>query len=319
MFIDTLFNRHNLYFFEGEGGTGGGATEVKDPAKPNLNAVIKEAVESVAVKTGDEIKESESKETKETPEVKDTKESKDIKETSKESKTDDDLTTEQKDFRDKLYKGLASPDPKVALGTLKILANAAGFDLNEIKTVKAAEVAEESILDLLKQGLGEFDFLAEKFAPALEKVLDKVIEKRTKDIRDTQKATEQARVKADIDAQLASAFSEYENSAELVKDVESLMDQYRPTQKTSAKEYFKSLIILAANSKGVTLKLAGQKGKENTERIDKNRKDAISRLASDKTAEVKDVTRSPSERRTLKQSVRDAVEQAAELINTGKK
>src|SRR5438876_1189184 len=75
-----------------------------------------------------------------------------------EEKKIEDLSEEQLNFAKTLYKALNNPDPSIQRQTLKVLASAAGLDLKEIETKKEGKQAEETLLELLKAGLGEYDF-----------------------------------------------------------------------------------------------------------------------------------------------------------------
>lgn len=275
-----------------------GGPKVEDPK--GLKDIIKDAAASIQ-------KEEEPKKEEKKEEIKKEEPKKE------EVKVDEDeLTEEQQKFVKNLYKGLNNSDPKIQIATLKLLANAAGMDLAEIKTEKQAEKAEETLLDLLKNGLGEYDFLAEKLAPVLDKALDKLVEAKTKDIREEFKADKEAKQLESIQSSIQSTVDKYTNATELIPDLSKLMEQFKPSAKVSPEDYFNSLLVLAANNKNITLKLV--ESKVTDDKVKKNRNDANGRLASERNAEVKETTRIPG-RMSLKESVQDAAEKAAELMN----
>jgi hypothetical protein len=279
----------------------------KEEAKTtNLKTVIEDAMTSVATEVGKEIEQEEKKE----------KEVKEEKKEETQEGAEDDLTAEQLGFVKNLYKGLNNKDPNIQLGTLKILANAVGMDLTAIKTEKQAEKAEETLVGLLKEGLGEYDFLADKLGPVLEKALDKFVEKKTADIREELRTNKETAQRAAIEADFKASLDEYDTTDEakgiLRDEVYRLMDSFRPSGKITPRDYFKSVIILAANNKNIELKLVNSKQKD--ERVSKNRQDAMSRLASERGADIKEVSRVP-QRMSLKESVQDAMEKAAEELS----
>ena len=94
------------------------------------------------------------------------------------------------------------------------------------------------------------------------------------------------------------------------------MDEIKPSGKTSHEDYFKKLIVLAANEKNFTLKIRGSvptkvNESPDSDKINKNRKDAQSRLASERGAEVKDAVKAPHQRRGLSSAIEDALETLA--------
>lgn len=233
--------------------------------------------------------------------------------TTDEPEKEPDLKEEEVAFAKNLYKALNNPDPQVQLKTLKLLANAANMDLKEIETKKDIKEAEKDLVALLKEGLGEFDFLAEKLGPVLEKALKSYVAKETEPLKLAQQAAKEEKLRDEVSSAVDKAFSEYTNATEVKDEVIKLMDNFKPSAKMAHKDYFRSLIILAASNKGVTLKLANSQVTQDTNaKIDKNRRDAATRLASERVNEVKDVTR-VTQFKNLKEAVADAAEKALTL------
>lgn len=293
------FNIRSLcsFFFDEVLGAGG---ETKTDDKPNLTKVIENAAVEVAKQTGTELKE-------ENKEI-----NKDFKENKEEDKVkiQDDLDEEQINFAKTLYKALNNPDPSIQKQTLKILANAANLDLKEVETKKEVEEAKETLLDLLKSGLGEYDFLADKLAPVLEKAFDKAIDIKTKDIRDEISYSKEEKIRSEINLGIDAAFNEFENSLEVKDEVSKLMDEIKPG-KTSHKEYFKNLIIIAAANKGVTLKKIGDKTKTLDEsKVAKSRANIATRLSSARSPEPKLGIKTP-QKMNLNAAINAAIEQLA--------
>lgn len=233
-----------------------------------------------------------------------------------EKETEDDLTPDQLKYAKTLFKALANNDPKIQRQTLDLFARAAGLELKEIETKKEAIEAKETLLDLLKSGLGEYDFLADKLAPTLEKVFDKIISEKTADIRETVRLNEETRIKNEINTSIDSAFAKFSNSLDVKKEVLDLMDQFPKSDKVSYEKYFEGLIVFAANQKGVTLAKPNDKKtpEKDLNKVAKNREDAGSRISSDRTSEAKEGIKS-SQRKSLDQSVREAAEEALKRMN----
>jgi len=284
-------------------------SEVKDLAKDittksNLANIIENATIKASKESEPETKELEIKE----PE----KESPETKEPDKEEKPEE-LREDEVVFAKNLYKALNNSDPNVQLKTLKLLANAANMDLKEIETKKDIKEAEKDLVALLKEGLGEFDFLAEKLGPVLERALKSYVAKETEPIKQAQQLIKDEKLRDEVSSAIDKAFGEYTNATEVKDEVIQLMDNFKPSAKMAHKDYFRSLIILAASNKGVTLKLANsQVSQDNNAKIDKNRRDAATRLASERVNEVKDVTRI-TQFKNLKEAVLDAAEKALTL------
>lgn len=288
-------------FFEGEGGAGGGGETV---VKENLNSIIENAATETAKLVGDKIEKDEK-------EVK----TEDKKESKAESKDDkkDDLDEKQLGFAKDLYKALANPDKNIQIQTLQLLAKAAGLDLKEVETKIEKKEVEETLLDLLKQGLGEFDFLAEKLAGPLEKALNRLVEKQTKDTKEAINRFQTEKIQTESNNAIDRAFGKYENSLELVNEVKSLQDSFPPSKNLTIEQYFTKLLVLAAAEKGITLKVIGSKSEKDQEKINKNRKDVGSRLTSERGAEVKVGVKLPG-----KMNLNDAVASALESLQSEK-
>ena len=276
-----------------------------DAALDKGKVSLKDTIQNAAIEAAKDIK---IEEPKKEPEVK-------VEDKKEEEKKEDELGPEERKFADSLYKGLNNKDPKIQRATLELLAKAANLDLKEVETKKEIKEAEKSMIELLKEGLGEFDFLADKLGPVLEKVLKATVIKETAEIKEIQRLEKEEKVRSEVTSAIDSAFAEFTNSNEVASEVKVLMDKFQPGAKMSHKEYFRSLIVLAASNKGINLKSVNVKA--NTEKITRNRNDAASRLASERSAEVKDIVRT-SQFKNLKDAVNDAAEKVAELMGSKK-
>lgn len=292
----------------------------------NLTQVIENAAVSIAKETAGIIVEEE-KGGEETPASETPKETKvETKETNKEeppkkeeTKEDDEIDPEQMKQAKALYKGLASKDPNVQLSVLRALAQAAGKDLTDITTKKEAVEAKKGFVELLKEGLGEWDFLGEKLGPILEQRLKEMVEEQVKPIKETEAQRVQRETRMIVDKEYGDAFNSFDNPRELHdaigKEVGELMNNFKPTAKMSYKQYFTSLIHIAAGEKGLALKPAQspeqKKTSESKEKIQsKTRNDVGSRLSSERRTEVKNAVR-PSGKMNLDAAVNAAVEELA--------
>ena len=284
--------------------------------KATLSETIENAAGKVAEQVGEEIKKEEAKNAGKKDDAK--KEEGSEKEATKLEVKPEDLNEEQLNFAKTLFKALNNSDPNIQRQTIKVLASAAGLDLKEVETKQEVKKVEESLLDLLKAGLGEYDFLAEKLAPVLDKVLKKTIDDNTKDIREALKEEKLSKFRNEVSSGIDAAFDEYENAAEnkdLKDEVVKLMDNFKPNKNISHKDYFRSLIVLAANNKNIALVKAGQvkELKDKDARIEKNRNDAAARLASERGAEVKQGVRA-----SRKMGLNDAINEALEELSKEK-
>src|SRR6267154_400202 len=226
------------------------ADEVKTETKPEVKDLAKDIttksnLANIIENATKEASKTEEPETKELGTKEDTeKESPKIKES--------ELRDDEVAFAKNLYKALNNSDPNVQLKTLKLLANAANMDLKEIETKKDIKEAEKDLVALLKEGLGEFDFLAEKLGPVLERALKSYVAKETEPIKQAQQLIEDEKLRDEVSSAVDKAFGEYTNATEVKDEVIQLMDNFKPSAKMAHKDYFRSLIILAASNKGIT-------------------------------------------------------------------
>lgn len=191
-------------------------------------------------------------------------------ETKEDEKPSDGLTDEERQHAINLFNLLKNKD--TAAETIKILASQAGI----IKTEAKAEATAKSIVDLLREELGEeYAFMADKLAPAIEKATSRLVEDKTKDITAKFEAAEEAKVKDEVDKGITHLEETFDDAKEYFEDIFKLMDEYPPSSKVKASKYFEDLYSLAKARK------AGEsKSNKLREKIERNRNDAPSRLAS---------------------------------------
>lgn len=191
-------------------------------------------------------------------------------------KDNSDLTSDEQAAARNLYRALKNPES--AKQTIQALANSIGLTGNE--TPKQVEKVAESMLDIFKESLGpEFDFLAEKIGPAVEKIINKTVIEKTKDIRDKISQDEQFKLQTEADTTIANLSQRYFDTSELPKDFESkmskLMDNFQPSGKMTPKEYVESIFYMVAGEQEIT-----PKTKEVVRRMERASSDVSSRLNS---------------------------------------
>lgn len=239
------------------------------------------------------------------------------KETKKEDS--DDLTAEELTA----FKNLKSllNDKETAPETIRLLAKKAGVNLDAVETKKEQVAAKKTILETLKENLPEeMQYLADILAPGLAKVIKSEVEDEVKDLKEYKTRTEVKEIENEISLAVTGEFKKFSNSNEIEQEVFNLMSEVPKDPKISHAKYFQRLITLAAAEKGLVLiKTDGEakpKVEINNERVNKNRTDAASRLASERGSEVKTGTEVTSKKMNLNDAVKDAVEQATKLFNT---
>lgn len=225
------------------------STEVK--SEPTLSASIESAAETEQPKAEAKAEEPE----------------KEADETKVES---DGLTDEERGHAASLFKMLKSPE--TALDTIRMLAKQAGI----IETKAEAKVAAKTITDLLKEELGEeYAFMADKLAPAIEKATRHLVDENTKELKDKFNADSEARIAAEVDAGLKQLTEDFDDADDYLKDIYELMDENPPSAKAKAENYFKDLYHIAKGRKASSNKVDRLR-----EKVERNRNDAASRLAS---------------------------------------
>lgn len=271
----------------------------------SLSDTIKAAMESAKPK--EEVKEKK-------VEVKKEDATKEDKKVEKKGETEEVSPEEIKAFKE--LKILLS-DPKTAKETLTILANKSGVNLREVETKKEVKEAVKTITDELRDSLGDdFKFIADILGPGLEKVIKAEVSKGTESFKDYQRNQEVNKLQTEISDAVDSSFGKYENSNEFEADVHKLMDSFKRDGSISHADYFDNLLIIAAAKKGVLLIPKGTKDIKKVDEVKAkaNAKDAASRLASERNAEVKTGV-GVAKKMGLKESIEDAISQANTKFN----
>ena len=205
-----------------------------------------------------------------------------------------------------IYKALKQPDSQEGKYVINKIIELAQVDIDKDSSKKEVKEAAKSIKDVIKEELGEdYKFLADKLGSALEKGLEKAVTERTKDIRDDITFRQQK----ELENTLKSAQDRLQENYPQVKDLETemvkIMDQIKPSPNTPPYEYIESILFIAANRKGINLKTKTS----SNQRIESNRKDAHSRLASEGVEPTKVAT--TSRKQNLDESIKAAMEKVA--------
>jgi hypothetical protein len=241
--------------------------------------------------------------TVDTPEAKSEKESQEDKEDTAKA---GDFTAEELANAKQLYKALNNSE--TAPQVIRFLADQIGYKGTPAEKIpeKVAE-AKDDIMGVLKESLGpQFDFLAEKFAPAIAKIVDNKFEEHVKDIRARLDSSEEEKLAVESDMAMKNLAKDYFNKDELPDDIinemNKLMDRVSPSANMTATDYVNDIFYSVAGRRGL------KKGDFSIQdKVKRNRLDASSRLASDGGSPEKGVV-------SIKMNLRDAVEKAAEEL-----
>jgi hypothetical protein len=202
-------------------------------------------------------------------------------------------------------------DPAQGPAVLDWLARQAGYDKVKVETKTEVQEVKHGILEDLKESFGpELEFLADKLAPALEKVLNKKLEENTQDIRDSIQQAELEKLTAKSDATYKALSKDFfqtdEPPAEVTARINELIDEMPPSKGMTIDKYMTNLFHIAVGEKGLSKKTAADRA--NTDRANRNRTDAASRLASERVTRGQEGVSVPKSKMSLTDSVTAAME-----------
>src|ERR1035437_974195 len=207
---------------------------------------------------------------------------------------------------------LALKDPTKAGVVIQYLAEQAGYtkNMDKVKTEKEADKIVKSVEDYFKEELGaEFDFLAPKIAKGVERALAAKLDESQKDIREQFEQQQMEKTQGQsidaIEKLTVGFFGEGEDlPPALVAEMSKYMDRVPAGENVTVKEYVEDAFNASVGKLGLV-----KVDKSKQQRTNKNRTDASSRLASERTPSpdslVEDRSK-PIDRRT---AIRLAVEQ----------
>ncbi len=219
-----------------------------------------------------------------------------------------------------LYKALK--DPETSPSIIEFIAKQGGYTKQAATAETKAEVKEvaKGLVVDLKETLGpEFEFLADKIAPAIEKHLKREFEAQQADIREKLEAQEQEKLEAQSARVLAKLSTDFFGEEQLpdnvTQEMSKLMDKIKPEPDMSTKEYLELIFDAAKGRLGLT-KANVKSVKEKETKTEKNRTDAASRLASDRSGSRVGVpVASPSKTGSLKSAIQAAMDSLSESPN----
>lgn len=205
--------------------------------------------------------------------------------------TDDEVA--EMDDAIRLFRALN--DPKQAPIIVKAMAEKAG--LLEAETKKEVKEIKKSIKQVVKERFGnEFAFLADKLGEVLEEIVPSATAEKTRELEEKIAAREREAVSKEVEKALNEVYSQYEIVPKTVQArFNELIDEMPPVPgKTDPKKYFNRLVKIAAEETNTTLKLVNSSAKNTNnsqkDRIERNKRDAASSLASESAGEVENVT-----------------------------
>ena len=264
--------------------------------KKTLSETIEDAAKKVEEKLEKKDEKVEKKEVKEDDE----KEEED-------EEDEDELSEEEQLHAKNLFKLLKNPTTQRQ--ALETLVKAAGIsdksDKEEVKTVK------KTIKEVLAEKLPNYKFLAGELGDALESILSDAIDEKTKDIKATLTKEAEDRQKAEVQTAQEKVFAEYaEVPDKVLVEMERITrtQELMPGKDMTPEKYLRALVRIAADNVSIDLikKDAKTTKKENT--MNRNRTDAMSRLASAR------VTSEEGKKVTQVKSLDDAINEAARLV-----
>jgi hypothetical protein len=279
-----------------------------EPTTENKTTSRKDAI-ALAVETENKAENQDKDTTVDPGEKTDKPDEKETKENPKEQTEEERL---ESDEALKLFKALKNPDTRGTV--IEFLAKNAGYEKKgALETKTDVKEAAADLTSSMKEGLGEqFEFLADKLAPAIEKYLEK---KRQEDLVEI-KATLEAQEREKLEGQSAKAISKltsdfFGEDVELPSNVQNemskFMDKVPPSQDLSVKEYVELAFNAAIGKLGLS-----KADKTKDKKIEKNRSDVAGRLASDRSASrTAEAVTSPSKTMNRREAIEAAMEAAS--------
>ena len=222
---------------------------------------------------------------------------------------------------------VALRDPEQAPAIVKWFADQGGYTKAEAKeiiedlkdgTPKEKAEAKDEIVDAFTEQFGE-EF-AKRISPLLQKAIDtrvsKLVEEKTKDIKDTFQSREIAEATAKANSALDDIGSKfYEKDGiptEVRGEMSRLMDQYKPSKDQTVEDYLSDIHALAAARKGGSLKPI--QSKSDKDRLDRNRNDVSGRLNNGRSPSPSKERVDTPQPKNLKEAIALAEEQLKETF-----
>jgi hypothetical protein len=256
-----------------------------------------EAVVPAKAQKKEEVKAEKIEEKEEKPEVTlEAEEETGDEDEEEEEKEDKGLSEDELDESRRLY--LALKDPKAGPALIAALAQQAGLFRETIETKKDAKEVKKSTIELLKEGLGkDYEWLADKIGPAIEKVVAQEKEEQQQQMQNLHLQN----VEREVSSELAALARETKGeSKKLEARMVELMDDLPSSPNVSVKKYIRHLYTIA--SAGKTKQVTQ---KEVADKIRRNAGDAPSRLHATSNVKESDL---PKGKMNINQAVAWALE-----------
>jgi DNA-directed RNA polymerase beta subunit len=228
-------------------------------------------------------------------------------------KTKDELEAEQVYTQKAIQLMKALDNPETAPTVVDYLARQLGYikppeTKTEVKEVKNAihEALRESLSD--KDTALDMSFLADKLAPAIEKILKTQLAESQKDIRESFERQEADKLKSQSASAIEKVSTDFFGAGESLppaveKEMSSFMDKVAPSADMTVKEYIELAFHSAVGKLGLTKVDPKQKQRTST-----NRTDAASRLASERSPAEENLKTDTSKPMSRKDAIKAAIE-----------
>jgi hypothetical protein len=209
-------------------------------------------------------------------------------------------------------------DPERAPALIDYIAKQAGYD--KIETKQEVAQAKDAVLEILEGELGsEFSFLTPKLSNAISKILEHKLIEHTQDIRETIQQDRESKIRVETTASFTDLSKQYFGKdtmpPEILAEMAKAMEVYPPAQNMSVKDYLKDMLHTASSRLNYDLKNSSRHASSKNI-IDRNRNDAVSRLASDRGASDGNVVGATQNR---KMSLEEAIQKAEQDYNLADK
>lgn len=282
------------------------------------NDAINEAIEEAGVE--------ESKETTATEESTTQDES-----SSEPTEEDESSTTETEESPDKPKEGEVEPiefsekqlneakeiyaalnDPNRGPVVAKFLAEQAGFKIDTSEPKKeepVEEVKEDSVESLITESLGpKYSFLAPKIAPGIERAVKLVVERETRVLKDTVTSDQTVRVKQELSSAKDTLYENYPEANKLDSEMGDVIRSQSVGKLDTETwyDYFEKVMFVAAGKKGRSVK-KNSVVRFNKDKVNRNRNDAASRLASGDVSNANRSEASKEKAQTLNDIIHEAM------------
>lgn len=231
---------------------------------------------------------------------------------------EDDDASEESEQALRFYRALN--DPNLGPALIANLAEKQGFKITGATKNEQADIVD-SIEQLVSDELGaDFKIFGGKLSTILKKIVPAIAKAEAAKVEQKYTTRENERLAREVKSAMDTAFASYKIVPNSVKRaMDRLMDEMPPVPgKTDPNKYFSRLIRLAADEVGVTLQVASGNS-INKDKLNRNRRDASGRLASDRSSEVRESQAGrPKQFKDRRSAVEQAMKDVDKAIESGK-